>query len=676
MPLRSLYLVYLFCVFAFVLHLPLSTHAMPEKSTVTSALKSVIKEVSGKASKGEEFDGKVTPHATIPEADLDLTQILTSGAGKQDQGAASPAKSISVKLDLAAVEGKAATGGRGGRKGTSARGSGQTDTTETLAAAAEQMFDVPRGDQSYFATFDATALSTAWAQVVTHQRQVEKKLAQEAGVDPQQVSGQRNVKTHTTTVRTTSPKDFKPGSPSASAAAKPASKAPPKLTPKQKKEMTDTATKTIHKSKLFKRLDPTNWMRYISQQLPLVMYLPCECEHDLQFAKALSLINTAVRKRQWTNRFTFVYVPLATQKLVNLGSVYQVDESIVEVGMCTPKKCPGNKKEIYHRFVTPFPENEPPTDLTISVHEECCGDKFSLQVSDLSHIGFKVDVIRTGVPANEGWRQPLKLSWSTSSRFLLPGGVPALVLDNIPMGVHMEKFKFSSSLPPWSTDENSVTQYASEFIIFLEHFQLGRLPLVVRSKLPPLPTGQSMLAHASLNLNQIAHAYRKEVASKGEMVEVVGSTFRDIVLDPDRDVLLFIYSPLCAASRSLMPLFNQLAKELAGSDRVFIAKLDKTANDLPITGIKISHLPTVLYFPAGDYDSPLYSMYDYDDYNGSKAPHNPLRPHSHFTKEMVLKFMLDHGKMRESWPAKLREEIDKAEPELYIHEDGDHDHHH
>jgi len=130
----------------------------------------------------------------------------------------------------------------------------------------------------------------------------------------------------------------------------------------------------------------------------------------------------------------------------------------------------------------------------------------------------------------------------------------------------------------------------------------------------------------------------------GQIVEVVADTFKDIVLDPDRDVFVLIYSPYCGGSIAVQPVFELVAEAFKDDNRVVIARMDKTINDFPVRGIMVTHYPTAILFPAGIWGSPDYHLLDYSDYNGSKTPHNTNIPHSHYEKDTMVKFVREHGK--------------------------------
>ena len=65
----------------------------------------------------------------------------------------------------------------------------------------------------------------------------------------------------------------------------------------------------------------------------------------------------------------------------------------------------------------------------------------------------------------------------------------------------------------------------------------------------------------------------------GPLIEVVGSTLDEIVLDPTKDVLLEVYSPQCGHCKALEPVYNKLARRFADIPSVVIAKMDATANE-------------------------------------------------------------------------------------------------
>jgi len=95
------------------------------------------------------------------------------------------------------------------------------------------------------------------------------------------------------------------------------------------------------------------------------------------------------------------------------------------------------------------------------------------------------------------------------------------------------------------------------------------------------------------------------------VVDVVGKTFRNLVLTPEKDVMIEFYAPWCGHCKKLAPIYERLAKKFRKVDSVIIAKMDATANDwpekehFPVTGY-----PTI-YFVKGGSKTIGVSKYKY-----------------------------------------------------------------
>ncbi|KAB5533621.1 disulfide-isomerase [Coniochaeta sp. 2T2.1] len=92
---------------------------------------------------------------------------------------------------------------------------------------------------------------------------------------------------------------------------------------------------------------------------------------------------------------------------------------------------------------------------------------------------------------------------------------------------------------------------------------------------------------------------------------VVGHSFQDVVVKNDKDVLVQIYAPWCGHSKRLAPIYDILGSEYADSnltDRVTVAKIDGTSNDVP-DGIPKGY-PMLMLYAAGSKDTPI--RYDGD----------------------------------------------------------------
>jgi len=132
----------------------------------------------------------------------------------------------------------------------------------------------------------------------------------------------------------------------------------------------------------------------------------------------------------------------------------------------------------------------------------------------------------------------------------------------------------------------------------------------------------------------------------GPVRVVVAKSYEEEVINNEKDVLLEIYAPWCGHCKALAPKYEELAALYATDefkDKVVVAKVDATVNDLPLD---IQGFPTIKLFPAGSKSSPV-------DYAGSR------------TVEDLANFIRDNGKYKaDAYVAPPAEETAKeAEPE-------------
>lgn len=132
---------------------------------------------------------------------------------------------------------------------------------------------------------------------------------------------------------------------------------------------------------------------------------------------------------------------------------------------------------------------------------------------------------------------------------------------------------------------------------------------------------------------------------EGPVTIIVAHNYNDVVINNDKDVLVEFYAPWCGHckayvllfwmicksadySRSLAPKYDELAQlytsNPAFNDKVTIAKVDATANDVPE---EVSGFPTIKLYAAGSKDSPI-------DYQGSR------------TVEDLANFVKENGKYK------------------------------
>eukprot|EP00826_Nyctotherus_ovalis_P017541 TRINITY_DN1516_c0_g3_i3.p1 TRINITY_DN1516_c0_g3~~TRINITY_DN1516_c0_g3_i3.p1 ORF type:complete len:471 (-),score=189.02 TRINITY_DN1516_c0_g3_i3:60-1472(-) len=89
----------------------------------------------------------------------------------------------------------------------------------------------------------------------------------------------------------------------------------------------------------------------------------------------------------------------------------------------------------------------------------------------------------------------------------------------------------------------------------------------------------------------------------GPVYKVVGSNFKQEVIDNDSDVLVKLYAEWCGHCKRLAPIYVETAEELKNNKKLKLVEMDATKND--VEGVTVKSFPTIFLFPAGKKDAPV-----------------------------------------------------------------------
>lgn len=91
----------------------------------------------------------------------------------------------------------------------------------------------------------------------------------------------------------------------------------------------------------------------------------------------------------------------------------------------------------------------------------------------------------------------------------------------------------------------------------------------------------------------------------GSVVVLRGTSFDDIVINNDKDVLVEFYAPWCGHCKKLAPIYDELGDKYSKNTNVVIAKMDMTANEIDVPGVDVKGFPTLFFFKGNDKTNPM-----------------------------------------------------------------------
>lgn len=92
---------------------------------------------------------------------------------------------------------------------------------------------------------------------------------------------------------------------------------------------------------------------------------------------------------------------------------------------------------------------------------------------------------------------------------------------------------------------------------------------------------------------------------EGDVKVVKGKSFKDIVIDNDKDVFIEFYAPWCGHCKTLAPTWDALGAKFRGNPNIVIAKMDATANEIDEKGLEVKGFPSLFFIKGNDKANPI-----------------------------------------------------------------------
>ena len=131
---------------------------------------------------------------------------------------------------------------------------------------------------------------------------------------------------------------------------------------------------------------------------------------------------------------------------------------------------------------------------------------------------------------------------------------------------------------------------------------------------------------------------------------IVGKNFEKEVINNNNDIMVLFYAPWCNHCKEFMPKYEEIAKKLKNNDKLLMAKIDGSANE--VENIPITGFPTILFFP------------------GNKKKENPITYKGNRTTDDIIEFIkyYSYNKINEESENKNNNENEEEEEEILEYE--------
>ncbi|OII72265.1 uncharacterized protein cubi_01598 [Cryptosporidium ubiquitum] len=138
----------------------------------------------------------------------------------------------------------------------------------------------------------------------------------------------------------------------------------------------------------------------------------------------------------------------------------------------------------------------------------------------------------------------------------------------------------------------------SNWIILNNHTSINFSPNIISDFIDEVKSGI---------VNNTYHSQVTPSKQNGPVYILVGNTFKEIVYDYSKDVLVLFYTSWCGHCKTFDPIYNEVASIVTSKTNVLVAKIDMSANFIPDDQIggKIFRFPTIKLFKKKDKTNPI-----------------------------------------------------------------------